>query len=638
MVNSSTASHSIPFTPTDNLQDSNSTTYLKSIAEGLKEGTIAIYEQISRPIDNIVKPLGSLLIDMRIMWACQQRKGNSASLIDPEITKEACFLAKNRMVERAQDIKNLVNYFANALNPERVKMVVQFSTGAFLPFGVMKPIKNSKIIRNIPVVKAVTEALPSLPERTGSYTSKELIKIAQQAGYEVVPGGKGSHTKMKKAGCPTIIINKREFSKVELKKLWKTLEESAKKAPLIALPLLINSESQATPFVFEESPQGQFVMIHSPERVKAALATIRSQRKEGKQIEIEQEEDDYAEFDEEDVLDLEEGRSSLKARATEFNIHIPLDQMSQTTTTVKIPVGSTTDVGGIIPLASLKNSSLTVATTSGPTQMGAIVKPSNMKESTLSISQSNGKGNVGLGVNPFQLNKSTLTASFNAGLVNMGTAINIKDPKSSTLSATVPVYGVPVGIHAQLNKLHATQLTIGVPKTSVSVSVSVKKLFKNPKKAFRFGRKKKHRRKHKEHLVQTPPNRPTVYAELVEETKKLIESMRQFSIHSSNIQKEIATLSENSKNLDKCIHEKAAAIEGLKTEQKLLEKQIQVISQGPSLTESAQKLTVQNQELSAQVKTLNAQAPKLVAALKNKISPEQAAKLKAALAGKNTNK
>lgn len=33
-----------------------------------------------------------------------------------------------------------------------------------------------------------------------------MCKLFQKEGYVVVPGGKGSHIKMKKAGCPTAII------------------------------------------------------------------------------------------------------------------------------------------------------------------------------------------------------------------------------------------------------------------------------------------------------------------------------------------------------------------------------------------------------------------------------------------------
>ena len=38
-------------------------------------------------------------------------------------------------------------------------------------------------------------------------SGKELSKLFLKAGYEIVKGGgKGSHIKMKKKGCPTVII------------------------------------------------------------------------------------------------------------------------------------------------------------------------------------------------------------------------------------------------------------------------------------------------------------------------------------------------------------------------------------------------------------------------------------------------
>ena len=43
-------------------------------------------------------------------------------------------------------------------------------------------------------------------------SGKELAKLFIKAGYEIVPGGKGSHIKLKKKGSPTVIIpNHREL-------------------------------------------------------------------------------------------------------------------------------------------------------------------------------------------------------------------------------------------------------------------------------------------------------------------------------------------------------------------------------------------------------------------------------------------
>ncbi len=46
-------------------------------------------------------------------------------------------------------------------------------------------------------------------------SGKEMRKLFYDAGYEVVPGGgKGSHWKMRKAGClPVIIPNDKELAK-----------------------------------------------------------------------------------------------------------------------------------------------------------------------------------------------------------------------------------------------------------------------------------------------------------------------------------------------------------------------------------------------------------------------------------------
>lgn len=38
-------------------------------------------------------------------------------------------------------------------------------------------------------------------------SGKDMRKLFYHAGYELVPGGgKGSHWKLKKSGCPTVII------------------------------------------------------------------------------------------------------------------------------------------------------------------------------------------------------------------------------------------------------------------------------------------------------------------------------------------------------------------------------------------------------------------------------------------------
>lgn len=45
-------------------------------------------------------------------------------------------------------------------------------------------------------------------------SGKELSKLFQKAGYILVPGGKGSHIKLKKKGYPTVIIpDHRELKK-----------------------------------------------------------------------------------------------------------------------------------------------------------------------------------------------------------------------------------------------------------------------------------------------------------------------------------------------------------------------------------------------------------------------------------------
>lgn len=59
-------------------------------------------------------------------------------------------------------------------------------------------------------------------------SGKDLRKLFYDAGYEMISGsGKGSHWKLKKKGCPTVIIpNHKELKKGTEHALRKLLEES----------------------------------------------------------------------------------------------------------------------------------------------------------------------------------------------------------------------------------------------------------------------------------------------------------------------------------------------------------------------------------------------------------------------------
>lgn len=58
-------------------------------------------------------------------------------------------------------------------------------------------------------------------------SGKEMRKLFYQAGYELVSGaGKGSHWKLKKNGCPTVVIpNHDELKKGTEHALRKILEK-----------------------------------------------------------------------------------------------------------------------------------------------------------------------------------------------------------------------------------------------------------------------------------------------------------------------------------------------------------------------------------------------------------------------------
>lgn len=62
-------------------------------------------------------------------------------------------------------------------------------------------------------------------------SGKDLRKLFYKAGYELVPGaGKGSHWKLKKKGCPTVIIpDKKELATGTEHALRKILDQASKK-------------------------------------------------------------------------------------------------------------------------------------------------------------------------------------------------------------------------------------------------------------------------------------------------------------------------------------------------------------------------------------------------------------------------
>lgn len=62
-------------------------------------------------------------------------------------------------------------------------------------------------------------------------SGKEMVKLFLKAGYEIVPGGgKGSHHKLKKKECPTVIVpNHKELKKGTEHALRKLLQSVIKK-------------------------------------------------------------------------------------------------------------------------------------------------------------------------------------------------------------------------------------------------------------------------------------------------------------------------------------------------------------------------------------------------------------------------
>ena len=103
-------------------------------------------------------------------------------------------------------------------------------------------------------------AVPLLPKKPTTATSKKLIKIAKEIGYKEATGGKGSHTKMHKPGAPMVIIPLNSaLPKGTLHSIWKVFEEAVKKSPLIAIPLLSSlTPSASSPTLISDEPSNFF--------------------------------------------------------------------------------------------------------------------------------------------------------------------------------------------------------------------------------------------------------------------------------------------------------------------------------------------------------------------------------------------
>ena len=57
----------------------------------------------------------------------------------------------------------------------------------------------------MPIIFGILETV-KIREIAVPLSGKEMCKLFQKSGYQLVSGGKGSHMKLKKKGCPTVII------------------------------------------------------------------------------------------------------------------------------------------------------------------------------------------------------------------------------------------------------------------------------------------------------------------------------------------------------------------------------------------------------------------------------------------------
>lgn len=188
-----------------------------------------------------------------------------------------------------------------------------------------------------------------------------------------------------------------------------------------------------------------------------------------------------------DLIGFDKNSNSNKP---DLNACVPLDNLRNTSATVTIPVGQTSQVGAQISLTSLQNSSISASTDFSSFQASVLINPKNLKSSSFSVTRSVGKNtNLGVIINPSNLKNIAVTSAFRIGSMNFNGTFNLRHLQRSEIAVSVPIpiCGVPIGIgiNTSLNHLDKARLTIGYPGTPFQVSLSLRKLIQIEKKIFR---------------------------------------------------------------------------------------------------------------------------------------------------------
>lgn len=275
---------------------------------------------------------------------------------------------------------------------------------------------------------------------------------------------------------------------------------------------------------------------------------------------------------------------------------MPIDNPLQSSVTLGSRLGSKTDLGVSVPITAPKQTSVTISQVVGD------------------------MAQIGLSVSPLHPGKPTISATIGS----VGVAMDPRHPTNATISLYVPINSIPVGVSVPIRNIKNIRVSIGIPGTQFNISTSVHKVHSYVKKAFGWGRKK-HRHRHHHPAPPPPPKPPDPFLVACSQFEKAMELVE---ISSNKLGEKGTLLLKNATLLYESLNKIHQAAEILNQQQEELEKIVNVLSEGPSFAQLSQQLGEHVAGLAQQNEELKRNIPKLTEALRPKISPEVAQRLR----------
>ena len=124
-------------------------TYSEALQSGAVKGALGVWAMVRHPIDNVVKPVGQLLVDA--MMVDNERGG----FRNPAVIAAQDPAALQRMHARAEGLKNFGKRLKSGTGPERVEIAAELAVGGALLVGPGKAVttlaKTAKVTLSGPL-------------------------------------------------------------------------------------------------------------------------------------------------------------------------------------------------------------------------------------------------------------------------------------------------------------------------------------------------------------------------------------------------------------------------------------------------------------------------------------------------------